>query len=98
MKKPAIPDELTKSEKKGVIEAAFAGGMTPAELFAAVVQDFYGVGERRGLIVHWGRKMGIAPSEALRIAHDAALIPISRQTLLAVQEKPRHNSAGKTSE
>jgi hypothetical protein len=34
----------------------------------------------------------------LRIAHDAALIPISRQTLLAVQEKPRHNSAGKTSE
>ena len=37
MKKPTITDDLTKSEKKGAIEAAAAGGMKPGELFAAVV-------------------------------------------------------------
>jgi hypothetical protein len=97
MKKPTITDDLTKSEKKGAIEAAAAGGMKPGELFAAVVEGYYGVGERRGLVVHWGRKMSLPPSDALQIAHVAGLIPMSQQTLLATQEKLQRNSAGKTS-
>jgi hypothetical protein len=98
MDNPRIKDDLTKSEKKGAVEVAAAGGMEPAELFAAVVQDYYGVGERRGLVVHWGRKMGIPPSEALLIAMGAGLIPTTRRLPGKAQKKPPHKDAAKTSE
>lgn len=89
--------EMSKSEKKGAIEAALASGMEPCELFAAVVEEFDGIGERRGLVVHWGRMMRIAPSDAFRIAHGESLIPESRQSGASFRGKPRRKSAGKTS-
>jgi len=98
MDKPTIKDDLTKSEKKGAVEVAAAGGMEPAELFAAVVQDYFGVAERRGLVVHWGRKMGIAPSEALLTAMSAGLIPTTRRLPGKAEKKPQHKGAAKTSE
>jgi hypothetical protein len=34
-------------EKRGAIEAALAGGMEPAEILKAVLQNVYGVSERK---------------------------------------------------
>lgn len=98
MNKPAIADVMPKTEKRGAAEAALAAGMAPAEVFTAVVQDYYGVAERRGLVVHWGRIMHVPPSAALRIAQDADLIPPTRLTPARPQEKPPHKSVPETSE
>jgi hypothetical protein len=98
MDKPTIRDDLNKSEKKGAVEVAAAAGMEPAELFAAVVQDYYGIAERRGLVVHWGRKMGIPPSEALLTAMRANLIPTTRRLPGEARKKPPHKGVAKTSE
>src|SRR5260370_25215786 len=97
MKKPSISDHLTPREKKGAIEAALAGGMDPAEVFKAVLQNVYGVSKRKDMVIEWGRKMGLEPSESLRIAQHANLIPSSRGPSETSQEKPQSKTGGKTS-
>jgi|HubBroStandDraft_6_1064221.scaffolds.fasta_scaffold171725_3 hypothetical protein len=96
MNKPAKTDEMTKRQKKGAVEAAFAAGMEPIEMFRALLQNTDGIGERKGLIIHWARKMHIKPSDAFRIAHSLDLIPPNRQWHRTPQEKPPSKIAEKT--
>jgi hypothetical protein len=96
MSKPSLSDHLTPSEKKGAIEAALKGGMDPAEVFKAVLQNVFGVSARKNMIIEWGRKMGLEPSESLRIAQGANLIASPRAPRAKAQEKPQRKTPGKT--
>ena len=71
----SIIDALTPKEKKAAIDMALEGGMEPAEVFKAVTHNVYGATARRKLIVQWGMRMKLKPTEALRIAQAAGLIP-----------------------
>ena len=95
MRKPSVSDHLTPREKKGAIEAALAGGMEPAEVFKAALQNVFGVSQRKNMIIEWGRKMGLEPSDSLRIAQNANLIPSPRAPR-GTQEKPQRKTPGKT--
>jgi len=97
MSKPTITDHLTLSEKKGAIEAALAGGMEPAEVFKAVLQNVYGVNKRKNMVLEWGRKMGLEPSDSLRIAQAANLIPTVRAPRGLAKERPQRKTPEKTS-
>jgi hypothetical protein len=96
MNTPTKFDEMTKREKKGAVEAAFAAGMEPLEILKALLQDVEGIGERKGLIIHWARKMHVRPSDAFRMAHAASLLPPNRQWHRDAPEKPPHETAEKT--
>lgn len=96
MSKPSLSDHLTSSEKKGAIEAALKGGMEPAEVFKAVLQNVFGVSERKNMVIEWGRKMGLEPSESLRIAQNANLIASPRAPRAKAHEKPQRKTPGKT--
>jgi hypothetical protein len=56
MSKPTITDSLSSLEKKGAIEAALAGDMEPVDIFTAILQNVYGITERKRVVVEWGRK------------------------------------------
>jgi hypothetical protein len=96
MSKPTVTDHLTPREKKGAIEAALAGGMEPAEVFKAVLQNVYGVTKRKNMVIEWGKKMGLEPTDSLRIAQAANLLASSRAPRAKTQEKPEHKTSGKT--
>jgi hypothetical protein len=98
MIKPSVTQHLSEKEKKGAIEAALKGGMEPAEVFKAVLQNVYGVSQRKKMVVDWGKKMGLEPSEALRIAQNANLISSVRKPHEPGQEKPPRKTAGKSGE
>ncbi|MGB2623611.1 MAG: hypothetical protein WA857_12635 [Candidatus Acidiferrum sp.] len=97
MKKSSLADHLTQQEKRGAIEAALKGGMTPEEVFEAVLKNVYGVAQRKQLIIEWGEKMGLNASESLRRAHAANLIATSRMPSEPVSEKLPNKTRGKTS-
>lgn len=96
MRKPSITDHLSEKEKKGAVEAALKGGMEHTEVFKAVLQNVYGVNERKNLIVEWGKKMGLEPNDALRIAQGANLISSVRKPREPGPEKPPRKTMGKT--
>ncbi len=97
MRKPSLADNLTQQEKRAAIEAALNGGMTAAEVFDAVLKNVYGVARRKQMVIEWGEKMGLDPSESLRQAHAANLIATRRMPSETALEKPRNKSRGKTS-
>lgn len=97
MKKPSISDHLTQQEKRAAIEAALKGGMTPEEVFAAVLQNVYGAARRKQLVIDWGEKMGLDANESLRRAHAANLLATSRMPTASALEKPQSKTRGKTS-
>ena len=98
MTKPSISAHLSQREKKGAVEAALAGGMEPAEVFKAVLQNVFGVSERKNMVIEYGRKMGLEPSESLHIAQRANLIASSRAPRGTAQQKPQRKTPGKTGE
>jgi hypothetical protein len=98
MSKPTITDSLSSLEKKGAIEAALAGDMEPVDIFTAILQNVYGITERKRVVVEWGRKIGLQPSESLRIAQGASLIPTTRAPRESGQEKPQRKKRERTSE
>jgi hypothetical protein len=95
-KKASQTDYLSPQEKKGAIEAALKGGMEPAEVFEAVLQNVYGIDKRKKMVVEWGKRMGLEPSDSLRIAQGANLIPTIRSPRSSEQEKPQRKTPGKT--
>jgi hypothetical protein len=96
MRKPSQTDYLTPQEKKGAIDAALKGGMEPAEVFKAVLQNVYGLNERKTLVLDWGKRMGLEASESLRIAQAANLIPTTRKPRASGEEKPPRKTPGKS--
>jgi hypothetical protein len=98
VKKPSQTDDLTPQEKRGAIDAALKGGMEPAEIFAAVLQNVYGIDKRKKLVMEWGKRMSLEPSDSLRIAQNANLIPTARPPKTTPQEKPQRKNPEKTGE
>ncbi|MGB6546511.1 MAG: hypothetical protein WBE97_12900 [Candidatus Acidiferrales bacterium] len=96
MNKAKPMDDLTKREKKGAVEAASAAGMESVEVFEALVKDIYDPDARKGMIVHWARKMHVPPSDAFRTAQEAALIPKRHKPFGTAREKPRQKNEEKT--
>ncbi|MGC1686346.1 MAG: hypothetical protein WA734_12055 [Candidatus Acidiferrales bacterium] len=96
MKKTSVSDHLTSSEKKGAIEAALKGGLEPEEVFKAILQNVYGSNERKRLVIQWGEKMGLEPSDSLQRAQAANLIPTKRAPRGRAAETPRHKTSGRT--
>ena len=96
MTRPHDFEYLTDKEKKAVIEAALAGGMEPAEVFKAVLQNEYGVDKRKNLVIAWGKRMGLEANESLRIAQGANLIRSVRKPSGPPEGKPPRKTPGKT--
>jgi hypothetical protein len=57
------------------IASAREAGFSDAEILKEVLAGVYGSNNRRELVVEWGVLLGLEPSEALRVAHVAGLIP-----------------------
>jgi hypothetical protein len=70
--------------------------MEPAEIFKAILQNVYGINERKSLVVEWGKRLGLDPNESLRIAQGANLIRSSRKPSGPSGEKPQRKTPGKT--
>jgi hypothetical protein len=96
MIKQSASEHLTEKEKRAAVEAALAGGMEPAEIFKAILQNVYGTNERKSLLLKWGERMGLDASESLRIAQSANLIRSSRKPSGPSAEKPQRKTPGKT--
>jgi len=97
MKKPSLSDHLTPQEKRGAIETALKGGMTPEEVFEAILKNVYGAAKRKQLVIEWGAKMGLEATESLQRAHAANLIATSRMPSENVSEKLQSKGREKTS-
>ena len=96
MVKPSVSEHLTEKERRAAVEAALAGGMEPAEIFKAILQNVYGTNERKSLVVEWGKRLGLDASESLRIAQAANLLRSSRKPTGPSGEKPQRKTPGKT--
>lgn len=66
---------MSRANQLRLIRAAREAGFTDAEILREVLRAVYGSEKRRGLVVEWGELLGRTPSDALRIAHEAGLIP-----------------------
>jgi hypothetical protein len=58
----------------------------------------YGIDKRKKLVMEWGKRMGLEPSDSLRIAQNANLIPTARPPRTPPQEKPQRKNPEKTGE
>jgi hypothetical protein len=96
MVKPRISENLSEKEKRAAVEAALAGGMEPAEIFKAILQNVYGTNERKNLVLKWGERLGLDATESLRITQAANLIRSSRKPSGPSGEKPPRKTSGKT--
>ena len=65
---------MTKQSKQRLIEQARRRGMSDVEILHAVLQGVY-KDPRRELVVEWGEFLGLSPSDALRLAYSAGLLP-----------------------
>ena len=66
---------VSTTNKLRLIRAAREAGFSDEEILREVLRGVYGGEKRRKLVVEWGELMGRTPSDALRIAHAAGLIP-----------------------
>ncbi|GAC1690575.1 MAG: hypothetical protein PVS2B2_28630 [Candidatus Acidiferrum sp.] len=58
-----------------LLRAAREAGFSDVEILREVLRGIYGSEKRRTIAVEWGELLGKTPSDALRIAHGAGLIP-----------------------
>ena len=66
---------MSNASKHRLIRAARDAGFSDADILREVLRGVYGSEKRRQTVVEWGELLGRTPSEALRIAHAAGLIP-----------------------
>jgi hypothetical protein len=66
---------MSAANKLRLIRAAREAGFSDEEILSEVLRGVYGSEKRRGIVVEWGELLGRTPSDALRIAHAAGLIP-----------------------
>jgi hypothetical protein len=66
---------VTTQSKRMAIAAAREAGFSDAEILKGVLANVFGGNQRRQLVIEWGELVGLNASEALRVAHAAALIP-----------------------
>jgi len=66
---------MGRREQQKLIKAARDTGMTDREILESVLRGVFGGNERRKMVVEWGELLGLEPSDALRLAFEAGLIP-----------------------
>ena len=66
---------MSTANKARLILAARKAGFSDAEILKEVLRAVYGSEKRRTMIVEWGELLGRTPSDSLRLAHAAGLIP-----------------------
>jgi hypothetical protein len=66
---------MSTANKLRLIRAARDAGFSDEDILREVLRGVYGSEERRTIVVEWGELLSRTPSEALRIAHAAGLIP-----------------------
>lgn len=66
---------MSTASKLRLIRTARDAGLSDVDILREVLRGVYGSERRRQMIVEWGELLGRTPSEALRIAHAAGLIP-----------------------
>jgi hypothetical protein len=66
---------VSTANKLRLIRAAREAGFSDEEILREVLRGVYGGEKRRRLVVEWGELLGRTPSDTLRIAHAAGLIP-----------------------
>ena len=66
---------MSTANKIRLIRAAREAGFSDSEIFKEVLRGVYGGEKRRRMVVEWGELLGRTPSDALRLAHAAGLLP-----------------------
>jgi hypothetical protein len=66
---------MSAANKLRLIRAAREAGFSDEGILREVLRGVYGSEKRRSMVVEWGELLGRTPSDALRIAHVAGLIP-----------------------
>jgi hypothetical protein len=66
---------MSTASKLRLIRTARDAGFSDVDILREVLRGVYGSEKRRQMVVEWGELLGKSPSEALRIAHGAGLIP-----------------------
>ena len=66
---------MSQANKLRLIKAARDAGFTDKDILREILRGVYGGERRRRLVVEWGELLGRTPSDALRIAQGAGLIP-----------------------
>jgi hypothetical protein len=66
---------MSSANKLRLIGAAREAGFSDEDILREILRGVYGGKKRRKMVVEWGELLGRTPSDALRIAHAAGLIP-----------------------
>jgi hypothetical protein len=66
---------MSKANKLRLIRAPREVGFSDEDILREVLRAVYGGEKRRRMVVEWGELLGRTPSDALRIAHAAGLLP-----------------------
>jgi len=66
---------MSTASKLRLIRTARDAGFSDVDILREVLPGVYASEKRRQMVVEWGELLGKSPSEALRIAHGAGLIP-----------------------
>ena len=78
---------MSKSERQRLIAMLRENGHTDAEIMKIALQNVY-LTERRQLVIDVGADLGLEPTEALRTARGANLIPTSRPPRKTPSDSP----------
>jgi hypothetical protein len=88
---------MTTQTKRRLIEQARRRGMTDTEILHTVLGGEFG-SRRRELVVEWGGLLGLSPTDALRLAYSAGLLPSAHPPKKQERERPPDKDPGNTSE
>jgi hypothetical protein len=66
---------MSSANKLRLIRAARDTGFSDEDILREILRGVYGSQKRRRMVVEWGELLGRTPSDALRIAHAAGLLP-----------------------
>lgn len=87
---------MSISERRKLIKAAHEAGWDDRAILETVLRGVFGGNERRKMVVEWGELLGLEPSDALRIAFAAGLIPsVHPRRDDEASEKPPDTNPGK---
>ena len=84
---------MTAQTKLRLIEQARRRGMTNAEVLHTVLQGEFG-NRRREIVVEWSEVLGLSPTDALRLAYAAGLLPSAHPPRTKEREKPHGKGRG----
>jgi len=87
---------MSKRERLKLIKSARESGMSDAQILEAVLRGVFGGNRRRKIVLEWGELLGLEPSDALRLAFAAGLIPSVHPPREEASGKPPDKDPGKS--